>query len=119
MDPWMEQELPLFQQIARRIEDGILSGAFPEGEQVPSTNEFSAQLKVNPATVLKGMNLLAQRRILEKRRGLGLFVAPGAQERLWQERREDFLETTVKKVLEEADRLGISRGEIARLIERG
>ena len=53
-----DQEKPIFIQIAEGIEDGILTGAFPEGSQIPSITEFSVNYKINPATALKGINLL-------------------------------------------------------------
>ena len=57
---------PLFQQIAEQIEEGILNGSFKEGEQIPSTTEISKSFAINPATVLKGMNVLVERELIEK-----------------------------------------------------
>lgn len=61
--------IPIFQQIAEGVEDAILSGAFLEESQVPSTTEISVTYKINPATALKGMNLLVAEGILYKKRG--------------------------------------------------
>ena len=61
-------EKPIFQQIAEWLEDGILSGAFPEESQVPSITEFSVQYKINPATALKGINLLVDAGVIYKKR---------------------------------------------------
>mgnify|MGYP000659461412 CR=1 FL=1 len=72
---------PLFRQVAEQISEAIVSGAFAEGEQVPSTTEISSTYAINPATVLKGMNLLVDQGLLEKRRGLGMFVTTGAREK--------------------------------------
>ena len=71
-----EQTL-IYLQIAQMLEDGILRGIYPEETQVPSTNELARTLRINPATGAKGLNLLAEDGILYKRRGLGMFVAPG------------------------------------------
>ena len=68
---------PLFVQVADQLRAGIASGALPEGEQVPSTTEISRTYTINPATVLKGMTMLVDEGLLEKRRGLGMFVVPG------------------------------------------
>ncbi len=109
---------PLFRQVARALEDGILSGAFPEGSQVPSTNETALACRVNPATVLKGMNLLKDRGLLEKRRGMGLFVAPGARAALLAERRARFERTALRALVEEARKLGLDRADLCRMIEK-
>ena len=84
-------EKPLFQQVADQIAEGIFNGAYLEGEQIPSTTEISKSYQINPATVLKGMNLLVERQLIEKKRGIGMFVLPGAQERVRSARKEEFL----------------------------
>lgn len=60
------------------LEDDILRGVYREEEQVPSTNELARAFRINPATAAKGINLLAASGVLYKRRGIGMFVAPGA-----------------------------------------
>jgi len=112
-------ETPIFQQIAEAIEDAIVTGAFPEEQQVPSTTEVSTRLSVNPATVLKGMNLLVDRDILYKKRGVGMFVREGAAARILEERRRAFKNGFVKPLLREAEKLGISRETILSMIEGG
>ena len=72
-------EKPIFQQIAEGLEDGILLGAFPEEGQIPSITEFSVLYKINPATALKGINLLVEEGVVYKKRGVGMFVAQGAR----------------------------------------
>lgn len=109
---------PLFQQLADAIENGILSGAFPEGSQIPSTTEFSVEFKINPATALKGVNLLVNRGILYKKRGIGVFVAENALDQLKGDRHADFYETYLTPLLKEANRLGISKEEIIAAIEK-
>ena len=71
---------PIYIQIAELIEDQILEGIIKEEEQVYSTNELSSLLQVNPATARKGLNLLVDEGILYKKRGVGMFVKPGATE---------------------------------------
>ena len=66
-----QEDRPIFLQIAEMLEDAILTGAFPEGEQVPSTTEISVRYQINPATALKGVNQLVEAGILHKRRGVG------------------------------------------------
>ncbi|MBF6625221.1 GntR family transcriptional regulator [Tuanshanicoccus lijuaniae] len=111
--------VPLFQQVAEQIEHAILNGSFPEGEQIPSTTEVSTSYQINPATVLKGMNLLVDKGILEKRRGLGTFVTQGAQEILLQKRQQQFVECELPTFIKEAKRLGITAQSLVELIEKG
>ena len=73
-----ESDTPIYMQVAEQIKDAILSGAFLEETQVPSTTEISVTYKINPATVLKGMTLLTDAGILYKKRGVGMFVKKGA-----------------------------------------
>lgn len=65
-------EKPIFLQLAEQLEDGILSGAYPEGSQVPSITEYAATYKINPATALKGINQLVNAGLLYKKRGNSL-----------------------------------------------
>lgn len=110
---------PIFQQISDEIEDAVFTGAFPEETQVPSTTEISAAFRINPATVLKGMNQLVDAGILYKKRGLGMFVAKGAAEKIRRKRRKLFAEAYIRPLLEEAAKLGVSEEEMIQMIERG
>jgi len=109
---------PIFLQIAENIEDAILSGAFSEDGQIPSITEFSVNYKINPATANKGINLLVDRGIVYKRRGVGMFVSKGASDILRAERREQFFENYIENLVQEARRLGISAEEISEMIGR-
>lgn len=86
---------------------------------MPSTTEISRTYAINPATVLKGMTMLVDEGLLEKRRGLGMFVVPGAMERLRREERERFERDRVADLVAEARRLGIGCQELIGLIEKG
>ena len=108
---------PLFRQVAEQISEAIVSGAFAEGEQVPSTTEISSTYAINPATVLKGMNLLVEG-LLEKRRGLGMFVTTGAREKARDAKREELLTTRVVELVAQAKALGISCEQLQRIIGR-
>ena len=70
----------IYLQIAQMLEDHILREIFQEEEQVPSTNELARSFNINPATAAKGINLLVSEGILYKKRGVGMFVSPGAQQ---------------------------------------
>lgn len=112
----MDENRPIFQQIAEQIENDIISGALPEETQVPSTNEFAAFLRINPATAGKGVGLLVDAGILYKKRGIGMFVAEGARARLVDERRERFRDQYLVPLLAEARKLGIDDAQLVRLI---
>jgi len=114
-----EDERPIFLQIAQQMEDGILSGAFPEETQIPSTTEISVNYKINPATALKGINILVDNGIVYKKRGLGMFVSEGAVKTLRGKRKEEFFENYITKLAGEARKLGLTQEEIVSMIERG
>jgi len=113
-----EDERPIFLQVAEGIEDGILVGAYPEEEQVPSTTEISLTYKINPATALKGITRLVEEGILYKRRGLGMFVAVGAIEKVKEKRKAAFSKQYVRPLTREARRLSLTMGETVGLVER-
>jgi GntR family transcriptional regulator len=114
-----DSEQPIYIQLAEAIEDDILKGIFPEDTQIPSTTELSVALKISPATARKGVNLLADEGILFKKRGVGMFVTPGARRKVMQKRRAEFYESFVATLLEEAKKLDISPQEVVEMIERG
>ncbi|MET0017921.1 GntR family transcriptional regulator [Oscillibacter sp.] len=110
---------PIFLQLADQLEEGILSGAYPEESQVPSITEYSVTYKINPATALKSINLLVDAGLLYKKRGVGMFVASGAREKLRGQRRERFFEDFVQSMVHEARQLGLTETELVQLVERG
>jgi len=114
-----DNERPIFIQIAEWIEDAILAGAFPEETQIPSITEFSVNYKINPATALKGINILVEEGIVYKKRGIGMFVAAGAVKKLKEKRKEQFYDNFIRKLVDEAKRLEISKDEVINLLERG
>ncbi len=113
------EEKPLYIQIAEQLEDAIFTGTFPEETQIPSTTELSVSLQINPATVLKGMNILVSENVIYKKRGLGMFVSTGATEKIRNKRQERFYEDFISPLVSEAQKLGLSKDEINSLIERG
>lgn len=113
------QDKPIFIQIAEGIEDGILTEAFPEESQIPSITEFSVNYKINPATALKGINLLVDENIIYKKRGVGMFVAEGAVQKLRKKRQDQFYTNYISSLIDEARRLGISSEDVIAMIERG
>jgi DNA-binding transcriptional regulator YhcF (GntR family) len=114
----MDEGRPLFQQIAEQIEDSVLDGTLAADTQVPSTNELAAFHRINPATAAKGINQLVSDGILYKKRGIGMFVAGDARQRVLDRRRESFARAFVEPLLAEARRLGLSAGDVRDLIEK-
>ena len=112
-------ERSIFLQIAASIEDAILLGAYPEETQIPSTTDISVTYKINPATALKGINILVDEGIIYKKRGLGMFVSEGAVVKLKVKRKERFYEDYISQLVAEAKRLNITKEKLISLIERG
>lgn len=107
---------PIFQQIANMTEDHILSGTYRENEQVMSTTQIAKTFQINPATAVKGINLLVNEGILYKKRGVGMFVASGAKEKILTKRRKMFYQEYVVKLLEEAKKIQLSAEDIVNMI---
>ena len=107
----------LYRRIAKTLEDGSLSGAYRDGDPVPSTNQFARLYAINPATAARGVNELVEAGILYKKRGLGMYVCEGAREKLLEARRKQFERETLKTFLQEAGRLNISRETLVQWIE--
>ena len=114
----LDDSKPLFVAVAEQIEDGILDGTYAEDDPVPSTNELAAFLRINPATAGKGFGLLVDAGVLIKRRGIGMFVAPGAREALRERRRLAFQDQFIAPLLREAAQLGISAEDLADMITK-
>jgi DNA-binding transcriptional regulator YhcF (GntR family) len=114
----MDDGRPIFVQIAEQIENAIVDGSLMEEAQVPSTNELAAFHRINPATAAKGINELVDEGILYKKRGIGMFVAPGAQAKLRQRRRDQFADRYLRPLVMEASKLGLTIAELKDMIDR-
>ncbi|MDN4525978.1 GntR family transcriptional regulator [Fictibacillus fluitans] len=115
----IDDSRPIYVQIAERIENDIIEGGLLEESQVPSTNQFASFYQINPATAGKGVNLLVDQGILYKKRGVGMFVTAGAREKLMQKRRDQFLEQYVITMIQEAEKIGITRDQLSEMIMKG
>ena len=115
----LNEEKSIYLQISEMIENDILKVSLAEEERVPSTNELARFYKINPATAMKGVNILVDEGILYKQRGIGMFVSGGAKEMIKDKRKKSFYNDYVKAMLEEAKSLGISKDEIIKLIDSG
>ena len=111
-------DVPLFVQIAEGIEEDIFTGSYAEGDRIPSTNELSALLGINPHTVLKGMNILVDEGIIYKRRGWHV-RADGSGALVRAKRRNAFDERFVQALVAEAKKLGLTKQQVVDLVEKG
>jgi DNA-binding transcriptional regulator YhcF (GntR family) len=108
---------PIFRQVKEAIEEEILSGALAPGDQIPSNRKLVALWEVNPMTVMKGVQLLVDEGILRKKRGEGMFVAPGAPERLRGRIGDRFGKEHVEPLVRLAAALGMDLDDLqARII---
>ena len=109
---------PLFRQIASLVEDAIVDGTLGEGDRAPSTNELADFHNINPATARKGISLLVDIGVLDKRRGIGMFVTANAREVITSERRGELAGSFIAPLIDEALRLGYTRAELHTLIDK-
>ncbi|NQV42792.1 MAG: GntR family transcriptional regulator [Candidatus Marinimicrobia bacterium] len=112
-----DQNTPIYQQLAESIRQDILSGALPAETAIPSVRQISVEYGLNPQTVLNATQLLIQEGLLEKRRGLGMFVQKSARKQLNQSASDRFKNETILAVVQEAQLLSISQSDLIELIQ--
>jgi len=108
---------PVFQQIMEMIESDIIKGVYKTDDLIISTTQISKVYSVNPTTAVKAISKLTDDGILYKKRGIGMCVAQGAQERITIRRKEAFLNRTIDALLSEAKTLGITLSELISVIQ--
>ena len=104
---WNDQQ-PIFRQLKEKVVELIIDGEVSEGEAVPSVRQVAADYQINPLTVSKAYQQLVDESILEKRRGLGMFVTESAREKLLESEKSHFLDIEWPKILRKIERLGLS-----------
>ncbi len=104
-----DHKTPIYLQVARMIRDAVVAGDLPEGEAIPSVRRVSVEQGLNPQTVLNATRLLIDEGILEKRRGIGIFVKEGARTALLGEELKRFKSADVPTLVSRARLLGLSR----------
>lgn len=109
---------PIYLQIADQIRGDVLDGTLGEEEQVMSTTQYATTFRINPATAAKAFTELVDEGVLYKRRGVGMFVSPGARDRLVAARRERFLADVVEPLAAEARRLDIPLDDVVAHLRR-
>nr|WP_268842207.1 GntR family transcriptional regulator [Pseudoflavonifractor phocaeensis] len=114
----MNDQSLIYLQIAQMLEDDILRGVYREEEQVPSTNELARGYNINPATAAKGINLLVADGVLYKKRGIGMFVASGAEETVRRKRKAAFYDGFVRPMVKEGASLALSEEELLAMVRQ-
>src|SRR6516225_5751824 len=111
MDEWNDSQ-PIYRQLRDRIVALILDGALKEGDPLPSVRSVAADYRVNPLTVLKGYQELVDEQLVEKRRGLGMFVKEGARDLLLKGERQKFLAEAWPRIQATIQRLGLKAEDL-------
>ena len=115
---WTDAQ-PIYRQLRDMIVALILDGALTEGDALPSVRQVAAEYRVNPLTVLRSFQQLVDEDIVEKRRGLGMFVRKGATQAVLRAEREKFLSEDWPRVREKIERLGLDMEELLTRVEHG
>lgn len=107
-----QHEKPVYVRLRETIADAILAGRFSDGDPLPSVRALAAEESANPLTVAKAYQGFQDEGLITVRRGVGMFVAPGARERLRQSERTRFVKEEWPAVRQRMNRLGIDPAEL-------
>ena len=108
---WNDKE-PIYRQLHDRIVELILDGIYTDGDALPSVRQLASDHRINPITVSKAMQLLVDDALVDKRRGLGMFVKEGARQRLTELERHRFLDEEWPTIQNKIIRLGLSTEDL-------
>lgn len=103
---WNDKE-PIYRQLRDKLVELILEGVFQNGDPLPSVRQVSSEHRINPITVSKAFQMLVDDDLVEKRRGVGMFVIEGAREQLLADERERFIRDDWPQILARIERLGL------------
>ena len=112
MDGEWNDSQPIYRQLRDRAVALILDGVLEEGDPLPSVRNVAAEYRVNPLTVLKAYQQLVDEELVETRRGRGMFIKPGARNRLLEGERQKFLSEQWPRIHETIERLGLTPQEL-------
>ena len=112
MDREWNDSQPIYRQLRDRVVAMILDGVLKEGDPLPSVRNVAAEYRVNPLTVLKSYQELVDDELVEKRRGLGMFVKEGARNLLMKGERQKFLKEAWPRIYETIQRLGLTAEDL-------
>ena len=103
---WNNKE-PIYLQLRDRLVELIMDGLVLEGDALPSVRQISSEQRINPITVSKAFQILVDEELVEKRRGLGMYVVTGAKDKLAKQEKAKFLEEEWPQIAERIERLGL------------
>jgi GntR family transcriptional regulator len=115
---WNDKD-PIYRQLHDRLVELIVDGALPEGSPLPSIREISAEHRINHITVAKAVQLLVDEGFVEKRVGLGMFVAQGGPAALTDAEKQKFLRQEWPHIVKKIQRLGLSPETLLKGIKEG
>jgi GntR family transcriptional regulator len=118
MDTNWNDSLPIYRQLRDRVVAMILEGVLNDGDPLPSVRSVAAEYRLNPLTVLKGYQQLVDEKLVEKRRGRGMFVTEGARRALLKDERQLFLEEEWPKIAGRIQRLGFEPRELLNALDK-
>ena len=118
MDPKWNDNQPIYRQLRDRVVGMILEGVLKDGDALPSVRNVAAEYRLNPLTVLKGYQELVDENLVEKRRGLGMFVTEGARVALLADERKRFLDNEWPEVVGRIRRLDLDVTELLGELEQ-
>lgn len=116
-EPWRDDQ-PIYRQLHDKILGLILKGTLKEGEALPSVRQVSSDYQINHLTVAKAYQELVDAGLVERRRGLGMFVLPGAQQKVSTSEREKFISQELPHLIARARQLGIHESELTKAIRQ-
>jgi GntR family transcriptional regulator len=108
---WNNKE-PIYLQLRDRLVELIMDGALSEGDALPSVRQISSEQRINPVTVSKAIQILVDEELVEKRRGLGMYVVTGAKDKLARQEKTKFLEDEWPQIAERIERLGLGLNDL-------
>ena len=113
---WNDSQ-PIYRQLRDRVVHMILDGTLKEGDALPSVRTVASDYRVNPLTVLKGYQQLVDESLVEKRRGMGMYVLPGARKSLLKDERQKFIDEEWPIIAAKIQRLGLQPQELLAAIK--
>jgi len=117
MNPKWNDSQPIYLQLRDHAVAMILDGVLGDGDPLPSVRQVAADFQLNPITVSKAYQSLVEDDLVERRRGLGMFVRPGARQELLKAEREKFLQQEWPSLCERILRLGLDPQKLLQSID--
>lgn len=117
MQQQWDNQRPIYEQLAEQLVTAILDGRLAAGDPIPSVRQLAGELQVNPLTVQRAISQLADQGIVERRRGVGSFVAQQAQMQLRKQARDNFVSHTWPQILEQIRRLELDTAPLIAQME--